>query len=159
MPGTPANGAELVSELCGLSRQLKIEGVLSQWSAAIKVAQGVKAPNAKAFLLVLDSNARTMEITGFRQDELLRASEEYLSIETLTADKPEVQVVLVSVDSLAALRPGGCPGLNNPGLSARKSGEHQGAGAGSGLVSTRFAGFAFRPNHPRTFSRPSTMIS
>jgi hypothetical protein len=60
--------------------------------------------DASAFLLVLDSTKRTIDVTGFRKDELKQASEEYLIVETMTADKPEIQAVLVSVDSLAALR-------------------------------------------------------
>jgi ppGpp synthetase/RelA/SpoT-type nucleotidyltranferase len=106
VPGTPTNKEDLVEELRLLSDRLNIESVLADWSSAIQIAltERIKAGDAQAFLLVLNSNARTIEITGFRRSELLQASEEYLLVETHTANKPEVQAVLVSVDSLAALR-------------------------------------------------------
>jgi hypothetical protein len=107
VPGAPVEPAALIDELRALSKQLKVLRVLSSWSSAIRVAlveRNVRMGDASAFLLVLDSTKRTIDVTGFRKDELKQASEEYLIVETMTADKPEIQAVLVSVDSLAALR-------------------------------------------------------
>jgi ppGpp synthetase/RelA/SpoT-type nucleotidyltranferase len=103
VPGAPVNHGELVRELRVLSDELKIEDVLAGWSAAVKIL-APNGANASAFLLVLDQNARTIQVTGFGQKELERASEEYLKVEKENTDSRMVQAVLVSVASLDALR-------------------------------------------------------
>ena len=70
----------------------------------IALTQKAKIAHAKAFLLVLDYKAKSIEVTGYSQAELAQAAEDYILLETNTARKPEIQAVLVSVDSLAALR-------------------------------------------------------
>lgn len=107
VPGAPLRSVELVEELRRLSKKLEVHRVLAGWSSAIRIAlveRNVSMADASAFLLVLDSSKRTIDVTGYRKAELKQASEEYLIVETATADKPEIQAVLVSVDSLAALR-------------------------------------------------------
>jgi hypothetical protein len=105
VPGAPVEPAALVDELRALSKRLKVQRVLTSWSSAIALAErNVRMAGASMFLLVLDSTKRTIDVTGFRKNELKQASEEYLLVETMTADQPEIQAVLVSVDSLSALR-------------------------------------------------------
>jgi ppGpp synthetase/RelA/SpoT-type nucleotidyltranferase len=107
VPGTPSNKVELIDELRASAKRLGIEKKLATWSSAIVIAETERRRSmvdARAFLLVLNSEAKTIEVTAFKKDELRQASEDYLLVETATADKPEVQAVLVSVDSIAALR-------------------------------------------------------
>jgi hypothetical protein len=56
------------------------------------------------FLLQLDLNARTVRTTSFLKAQVGEAQEKYLEVEKTNKDKPEMQTVLVSVDSIDALR-------------------------------------------------------
>jgi hypothetical protein len=57
--------------------------------------------NADAFLLVLDPDQFTVTVSGYRRQRLAEANEEYAKIER---ESPQLQSVLVSADSLNALR-------------------------------------------------------
>jgi ppGpp synthetase/RelA/SpoT-type nucleotidyltranferase len=103
VPGTPENNSELTDELRTLALQLRIEAVLSGWSTAIQVA-GDWPKEAQVFLLILDSGRKTVQVKGFGKDEGLKADEEYLKVEKENTDNPDVQAVLVSVDSISALQ-------------------------------------------------------
>jgi glycerophosphoryl diester phosphodiesterase len=59
--------------------------------------------DAHAFLLVFDAVNKTIQVKGFRMDQALEADKDYLDAEKYYAANPDVQVVLVSVDSLTAL--------------------------------------------------------
>jgi ppGpp synthetase/RelA/SpoT-type nucleotidyltranferase len=102
VPGTPQNEKELVQEIRHLASKLAVHDTLSAWGFA---AQRVMSNpgDAKTFLLVLDSNKKTLVTTPFRADELKKAFEMYLKVEKDSAEHPEIQAVLVSVDSIAAL--------------------------------------------------------
>lgn len=102
VPGTPNDITELTRELRELSRNLKVATVLRGWGSAVQVTERV--PGAAAFLLVLDLKARRIRVRGFGKTELPKASDEYLAAEKEIAGNPDMQAVLVSVDSLLALR-------------------------------------------------------
>jgi hypothetical protein len=99
VPGTPA-GSQLIAELRALAQELQIETVLRGWGKTVQVL-AEQTTDAYAFLVILNPITRSVEVKGFRSTEMTQATEEYLSVET---GRPEVQAVLVSVDSLAALR-------------------------------------------------------
>lgn len=101
--GAPAETIHLFKEIRDLSNELKIETVLSGWSAAVDNLLP-KGTASDLYLLVLDSNARAMTVTGFTKWEITKASAEYLRVETENANKPEMQAVLVSVESIDDLR-------------------------------------------------------
>ena len=105
VPDTPTDQTELITELRQLTNQLKVEEVLSGWGYALRRTEvlGEKEKNAKAYLLVLNPNEHTINVTGF--SDLEKASEEYLKVEkSLSTDLSGAQAVLVSVESLTALR-------------------------------------------------------
>jgi hypothetical protein len=52
----------------------------------------------------LDPINKTLTTTPFKNDELEKAYEMYLRIEKATEKRPEIQAVLVSVESVEALR-------------------------------------------------------
>ena len=105
VPGTPRNKGRLMGELKGLSNKLCIKEVLAGWSSAVSMLEDeAMATGTYAFLLVFDSAKKTLRVRGFNKSETTRADEEYLTVEKASASNPNVQAVLVSVESVAALR-------------------------------------------------------
>ncbi len=101
VPGTPT-GDDLVTELRELYNILQVHTVLQGWGAAAHKLTGTR--RAHTYLLVLDTSSKNLQVTGFRESELTKASEAYLVAEKAARDKPERQTVLVSVDTLTGLR-------------------------------------------------------
>lgn len=104
VPGTPAMKGELIPELHSLYTQLNVGNVLSGWSAATRMTGEAAEPefkNAAMYLLILDPSEFSIEIRAFQKDELAKANAEYAQVER---ESPNLQAVLVSVDSVAALR-------------------------------------------------------
>jgi Region found in RelA / SpoT proteins len=103
VPGTPENKDERVNELKELEQKEGIINLLSGWNAAIK-HQETTAPNASAFLLELNMTKKVLKIMPFEEYQMASAQLQYLAREKETEKSPEIQVVLVSVDSLTALK-------------------------------------------------------
>lgn len=105
VPGTPTERKELVTELRKLSEELRVKILLTGWNVAVtSLIYKPISPEAHTYLLVLDANKMDLKITAYRNDQLITATEEYLRTESETSDKPEIQAVLVSLESLEALR-------------------------------------------------------
>lgn len=105
VPDTPQIRQDLVSELRELTSSLNVEAVLGAWGSALRQLPAKHATDAKAFLLFLDAQAGTLDIDAYRENELDKASDDYLASEKLAEQTGGgAQAVLVSVDSLAALR-------------------------------------------------------
>ncbi len=102
VPGTPNNQTELKKELKILAHQLKIVDVLSGLNIALD--KGMKTADAVSYLLKLDLQKRTVSWVPYTKLQLTKASEDYLKIEKETKDNPQVLAVLVSVQSIKALR-------------------------------------------------------
>ena len=102
VPGTPTEKTALTAELKKLTRDLKIFSVLRGWSATVSMVRPSKDDHI--FLLVLNMTAWRIDITGFHRRDLAAASEAYLGAEKANVDNPEIQVVLVSVESIQSLR-------------------------------------------------------
>ena len=104
VPGTPAEMKELVPELRDLYANLNVNNVLSGWSAITKWTGDVEAAafkNVAMYLLVLDPAQFTIEILPFQNNSLAAANARYAKIEK---ERPDLQAVLVSADSIAALK-------------------------------------------------------
>lgn len=104
VPGTPTNKNELVGELRELTRELNVERILNGWGAALTHVPAKNTTHAVAFLLVLDTEAQTINISGFTKPQLPQAAEKYLETEKAIERKSGIQAVLVSVESVQALR-------------------------------------------------------
>ena len=104
VPGTPANVEELIPELQELYTNLQVETVLMGMTEMVRMVGEESVEVADAYLLVLDAKNKTLEIRSFDGTELTRASDEYLLVEQDNASNPDVQAVLVSVDSLTTLQ-------------------------------------------------------
>jgi hypothetical protein len=103
VPSTPPNKEELISEIRALSTKLRVEEVLIAWGSAVQSLTSA-AGEAAAFLLELDPINKRLKTTPFKNNELQKAYEVYLRTEKETENRPEIQVVLVSVESVEALR-------------------------------------------------------
>ena len=108
VPGAPTSIPDLVAELRVLYSRLNVYGILSGWAAAMKSTE--KPPTegfskAVMFLLSIQVNEQEQKleirIWPFSKSEVAKANEEYAKLEK---DRPDVQAVLVSVDSVTALR-------------------------------------------------------
>ncbi len=102
VPGTPTEKEILIGELRNLAETLHVQRCLQGWAYALKRLPAKNVTDAAAFLVVLDLDAWTLASTGFKKEELAKASDAYLAIEK--ASNSNVQAVLISLDSVHSLR-------------------------------------------------------
>jgi Region found in RelA / SpoT proteins len=100
---TPTGNDELVNSVGNYEKSLDVINRLETFRRALREVEGPIIPNARYFLLELDPNAGSITISGFRSDELMRATDRYTDTEKKITEAGG-DAVLVSVDSLAALR-------------------------------------------------------
>ncbi|HTB83481.1 MAG TPA: RelA/SpoT domain-containing protein [Candidatus Sulfotelmatobacter sp.] len=106
VPKTPDNTRDLKSELVDYAKKLDVENRLQVYGAALQTLEQPSLADAHYFLLKLDPspNAPTVQITGYKQMELEKASKEYLDIEKAISKGTHADAVLVSAESFANLR-------------------------------------------------------
>lgn len=104
IPRTPDTREERKAELKRIESQEQIIAVLSGWTTAMNHQMANEDHNAAVYLLELDTSTRMLRIRSFSVDEMLFANTEYLAREKATEGNPNVQVVLVSAESVAALQ-------------------------------------------------------
>jgi Region found in RelA / SpoT proteins len=104
VPETPTEREQIIGELREAAKKLNVEELLTGWSYALRGLPAKNVTDAVTFLVKLDTQAHTFSISGFKQEELPKASEAYLAMEKEIASNPAAQAVLVSVDSAHALR-------------------------------------------------------
>lgn len=105
IPGVLADRTQLSAEIRRMSQELNVEPVLSGWGATVEELTG-HPKDAKSFLLLLDSEAKTTQVIGYTEADIPRTDEEYLRIEKQFKGKPSQQVVWVKAESIDALRIG-----------------------------------------------------
>lgn len=104
VPETPADLPALKAEVLDLSERLRIVQSFQGWGAAVQsIVPSTK--DAKLFLLELDPTEAppSIAVKPYAGDQREQASEDYLAAEKRIVGTDR-QVVLVSVDSVAALR-------------------------------------------------------
>ena len=102
VPNTPQSMEALGPELRQLYDRLNVFQVLSGWTAATKWTQEDReVKDAELYLLVLNPDDFSVQVIPYSKRNLAAANAQYARIEK---DSPKLQAVLVSVDSLAALR-------------------------------------------------------
>ncbi len=102
IPGAPAREKESKLELKQHIGQINaLEGF--RGATSFVTTFGIPQNEGRLFLLQLDLDKRTVSPKAFRQDQVGEAQKEYLAAEEANKDRPTMQTVLVSVDSLAAL--------------------------------------------------------
>jgi ppGpp synthetase/RelA/SpoT-type nucleotidyltranferase len=100
VPETPVDPVELVGQIKWLYSELQVDIVLRGITATVQMRG---ESGAQAFLLVLDTKEKKLDIKGYKASELTEANQEYLLVEERYVEDPTVQAVLVSVDSLQIL--------------------------------------------------------
>lgn len=106
MPGTPDDRIALRKELRDYEQRLGVVQRLRAYGAALTELDRHTTSTAgdHYFLLELDAAEPSLQITAYRKGALVQATEAYLEAETLAAERTDSDAVLVSVDSIAALR-------------------------------------------------------
>jgi len=109
VPDTPTDLSELRTELRELVDRLNVADVMAGCGAGLKAIEPKrkgrgKGKKAHTYLMILDSQKRFTRTIGYTPAELMRAQEDYLELEKKNNDKPWIQTVLVSVDSIATLK-------------------------------------------------------
>lgn len=104
VPATPVNRKELSAELAAIAHELNVVPRLQQYAQALTVPDVLRAQQAHFYLLRLDVRAGQLTVEGFKASQADAANVRYLEAEKETAASPGADAVLVSVDSLEALR-------------------------------------------------------
>jgi ppGpp synthetase/RelA/SpoT-type nucleotidyltranferase len=103
VPDTPTDRVKLVAELRELVETLQVQTAITGWGTGVQIISE-RAKSAHNYLLILDSRKRVITHIGFTKHEMQEAQRRYLAAETENGDKPWIQAVLVSVDSVSALK-------------------------------------------------------
>jgi ppGpp synthetase/RelA/SpoT-type nucleotidyltranferase len=100
---TPTRNDELIDGVGEYGTRLDVINRLETFRQALREVEEPVIANARYFLLELDPNAGSITVTGFRSDEIMRATDRYTETEKKITDSGG-DAVLVAVDSLTALR-------------------------------------------------------
>lgn len=104
VPGTPDNPAELKLELQHYAELLDVAPKLRTYRATLTNVTAHSIPRAYYYVLVLEPSENRVTGTPYRQGQLEEASTHYSNVEREIIDLPGAEAVLVSVESLSALR-------------------------------------------------------
>jgi hypothetical protein len=104
VPNTPSDKKQLLQELKQIADRLHVMETLAGWSYAMSYLEEKARVEDAVFIISLDTNQRVFRWNGFKKTDMKKAQEEYLAREKSIQSTPGVQVVLVSVDSMDAIR-------------------------------------------------------
>jgi hypothetical protein len=104
VPGTPADKGDLIGELQRYAAELDVVRQLQAYTVTLQAVGDSKLRGAHYYLLRLDPKTVQVTVWGYKARDLESASEHYLRIEREISDQPGADAVLVSVESLAALK-------------------------------------------------------
>lgn len=108
VPDTPSDGTELRKELRDVANRLHVHDVMIGCGTGLQmIEKNISKGRRRRFhtyLVILDSKERSTRTTAYPQEQLPEAQQDYLNSEKENKDKPWMQSVLVSVDSIVALR-------------------------------------------------------
>jgi len=104
VPDTPDQKPNLIRELKRYAETLRVDELLTGWGTAGQWIDTNAVPNAAFFLLTLDSDKRMVNIKSYIKGAEASANSDYLASEKENESNSQIQTVLVSVDSLTALR-------------------------------------------------------
>lgn len=104
VPGTSTDRKEIKAELKKLARSLDVRRRLQAYGDTLKALDESSASDGQYFLMALDPKADTVTIRSYRKSDLERATKDYLAVEQSLDERTGAEAVLVSVDSIAALK-------------------------------------------------------
>ena len=102
VPGTPLSRAHLVDEIEALVHSLRVSEMLQVYNATISNLGSAK--DAKYFIVQLDPDNLKILIRQYKAKESAEANRIYTELEGQLADDSAIQIVLVSVDNINALK-------------------------------------------------------
>ncbi len=104
VPNTPDNIPDLRREIICLANTLDVERHLTTFRDSIQVLTGGVSNNAHYYLLELDPTEGRVIIKSYKQTQLDTASKDYNTLEKRISKDPRRDAVLVSADSIEALK-------------------------------------------------------
>lgn len=102
--GTPSDEFELLRETQEKAVALDVVRRLGAYGDTLKALEEPGVVGGHYFLLALDPKADTITVRGYARADLERATRQYLEIERAIDASAGAEAVLVSVDSIAALK-------------------------------------------------------
>lgn len=102
MPDTPEKLEELAAEIIALNAKHHIVSMFTGYTTILPRVEQSK--DAAYYLVTLDPVAMSAKITGFKADQSQHAHREYTEAEKALPLNSPVQIVLVSVSSISALK-------------------------------------------------------
>lgn len=103
VPGTPDTYADLQREIIALNDQHHFQGMFSQYGRVIPHLEK-KLSHAKYLLVTLDPLNHDVTVRGFKSEQTTEAHRAYTEAEDVLSKDQAVQVVMVSVSSIKALK-------------------------------------------------------
>jgi ppGpp synthetase/RelA/SpoT-type nucleotidyltranferase len=104
VPNTPTTYASLVKELREHAHALDIANKLAAFGTALNITESPRTKQDHYFLIEVNHRTKLVSVTSFKQSESEKATAEYLETEKKIRDSQDSDAVLVSVESMAALR-------------------------------------------------------
>lgn len=104
VPGTPEDRVELLKETRIKALDLDVVRRLGAYGDTLKALEEPGVVGGHYFLLALDPKADTITVRGYARSDLERATRQYLDVERSLDASTGAEAVLVSVDSIAALK-------------------------------------------------------
>jgi Region found in RelA / SpoT proteins len=104
VPGIPKDRELLREELQKLINTSDIMQSLTDWNDVIHMLEVPEKPGAYFYVLTVDVTKRTLHVDPYRRDQAVAAQTAYDAAEKSTEKDENIQVVLVSVDDITALR-------------------------------------------------------
>lgn len=103
VPGTPDDRATLKKELKKAAKELDVVRRLDAYGATLQFVEREMAGKSAHYFL-LELNAQSGQLALRTYSNLAQATDAYGAVERFAEDEPNLDVVLVSVESLALLR-------------------------------------------------------
>lgn len=102
VPGTPTDKDALIDEIRSLVEKLRVQNILKLYNATIEFTGAAK--DAKYFLLSLDPVEPRINVWRYKALQSEAANAKYTELEGALAEDSAIQIVLVSVDNINALK-------------------------------------------------------
>jgi hypothetical protein len=102
VPGTPANKFQLVTELYNLAKKLRANDMLRAYNITLDTLGSAK--DAKYFIVQLDPDSNSVTVRRYKAKESAEANRVYTDLESKIPETSSMQVVLVSVSDITALK-------------------------------------------------------
>jgi hypothetical protein len=104
VPNAPTNKDDLRAAIRALESSLNVRAKLEAYNKAVTMIAGGVKTGARYFLLALRPTEGTLHVTQYLRSELEEATDAYLALEKEGQKGVGVQAVLVSLQSVDALR-------------------------------------------------------